>query len=167
MGAATSTLSPTSTSAPSNETTMPIAPAPLDPDQIVRLLRSSRLARIAFAVGGEPFVVTAELTTTADARMALEVEDPDAHARIDGRHVAIEVDGVLPTGARWSIVARGTAVARDDAATVAIRHHAIDAGDLTALPAPGHTFDVVPDAITGHLLTRGVVDDWFAGVPAS
>jgi hypothetical protein len=143
-------------------------PAPLDADRTVGLLRSSRLARVAFTVDDEPFLVTAAVTVAANGRMTLEVDDPDACAHLGGRHIAIEVDGqYASTGARWSVTSRGTAIAKDDAASTGGRFHRITDAPGTEQPDPGRTFVVVPTDIVGHLLAGGAVEDWFAGVPAS
>jgi len=139
-------------------------PVPLDPDQTVGLLHSSRLARVALTVDDEPLLVTAAVTVAPNGRMTLEVDDPEACVHLGGRHVAIEVDGQFPsTGARWSVTARGTAVACDAAGPTQGAISAPVAGRRDS----GQTFVVVPRDIIGHLVTRGVVEDWFAGVPAS
>jgi len=141
--------------------------APLDHDETVRLLRSSRLARVAYNVDGEPSVVAAAVTVTTSGRMTLAVDDPDAQAHLDGCHVAVEVDGSFPsTGARWSVVARGTAVAGDDASITRDRYE-MPTARWAPLPDRGQRFIVIPTEIVGHLLNHGAATDWFAGVPAS
>ena len=71
----------------------------------------------------------------------------DAHAlrRIDGRRVAVDVDGRAPRpGSGWYGVARGAA------------------RSVTC-----HQFDVVLSVMSGQRVGHPVADNWFAGVPAS
>jgi len=141
---------------------------PLDLDQTVLLLRSSRLARVAFTIDDEPSLVTAAVSMTHDGRMTLEVDDADARSHLDGSHVIVEVDGQFAsTGARWTVVARGTAVACDDAPSAAGRRCGVAAAPWASPPPTAQRFTVVPTTVVGHLLTRGATDGWFAGVPAS
>jgi hypothetical protein len=73
------------------------------------------------------------------------VDDAHALRHLDGRRVAIEVDGRAPRpGHGWYVVARGVA-------------RSVAAGQ----------FVVVPSALSGRRLRRPVADNWFAGVPAS
>jgi hypothetical protein len=143
----------------------PTVAARLDDDQARHLLYSSRLARVAFSVHGEPFVVAATVVVSPDCRMVLSTDDSYAVEHLDGRHVAVEVDGRFgATGASWYVVARGTAKIKQTA--VADHRH----GEPTAPwvpPQPCRTFVVAPTTITGQVLGHTEVDHWFAGVPAS
>ena len=117
----------------------------LDRADALRLLRDSHSARIGFSVDGEPFVVPATVSVEPDGRIDVYLDDAHALRHLDGRRVAVEVDGRAPRpGNGWYVVARGVAKS-----------------------VSGRQFVVVPSAMSGHRLGHPVADNWFAGVPAS
>ena len=135
-----------------------LAAAHLDDDQTLDLLRSSRLARVAFSVNGEPIVVAATVAVGADGRVVLTTDNVDAREHLAGQHVAVEVDGRFPaTGASWYVVVHGTATAGADR----------DATSAWGGPESMRTFVVVPASMDGQVLGHTETDRWFAGVPAS
>ena len=82
----------------------------LDRADALRLLRDSHSARIGFSVDGEPFVVPATVIVEADGRIDVYIDDAHALRHLDGRRVAVEVDGRAPRpGDGWYVVARGVA----------------------------------------------------------
>ena len=117
----------------------------LDRADALRLLRDSHSARIGFSVDGEPFVVPATVTVEPDGRIDIYLNDAHALRHLDGRRVAVEVDGRAPRpGCGWYVVARGVAKSVTD-----------------------RQFVVVPSVMSGHRVGQTVADNWFAGVPAS
>ena len=117
----------------------------LDRAHALRLLRDNHSARIGFSVDGEPFVVPATVSVDPDGRIDLYIDDAHAFRHLDGRLVAVEVDGRdMRSGNGWYVVARGVAES-----------------------VTGRRFVVVPSAMSGHRLGHHVADNWFAGVPAS
>ena len=89
-------------------------------------------------------------------------------AGLDGRKVAVEIDGHDPgLRAGWSVLVLGVARDVTDAADP-------DAVRLRSVPvdcwAPGERdrcFVVVPLSISGRVIPVGDDGDWFAGVPSS
>ena len=117
----------------------------LDPADTLRLLRTSRSARIAFAVGGEPVVVPTTVSVDPHRRIDVSTDDDQTLRHLDGRRVALEVDSHAPnprTG--WYIVVQGVAKAVND-----------------------RQFVVTPSTVSGHRLPGRTDDNWFAGVPES
>jgi hypothetical protein len=131
-------------------------------------LRRARVARIGYVDGEQPIIVPVNIATDDEARIVFRTDATGPLGALDGRRVAIEVDGydtAVRTG--WSILVQG--VARDITGATDVT-----AQRLQRLPvdcwAPGirdRLFVVLPLSITGRVIHVGADGDWFAGVPAS
>lgn len=138
-------------------------------EPLIRLrLARARFARLAFVDGDQPIVVPVNVRADDAERVVFRTAASGLLGGLDGRKVAIEIDGHDP-GLRsgWSVlvlgVARDVTVAGDpDAAR--LRAVAVDSW------APGdreRIFAVLPLSISGRVIPVGADGDWFAGVPGS
>lgn len=141
---------------------------PLDEAIIRDRLHRARVARIAYVDGDQPMVVPVNIAADESQHVVLRTAADSALARLDGRRVAIEIDG-YDAGMRsgWSILVQG--VARDiteapDADAQRWQRVTVDTW------APGlrdRRLVVLPLSITGRVIPLRADADWFAGVPGS
>ncbi len=146
----------------------PTKVAQLDKQLLQERLRRARVARIGYVEDDEPVIVPINVVVDDDERVVFCTAADSPLADLDGRRVAIEIDGIdPPRRSGWSILVRG--VARDVS-------NASDpeAARANALPvdcwAPGtrdRRFVVRPHSVTGRVIPVGPDGDWFAGVPGS
>ena len=140
----------------------------LDESLIRHRLRRARVARLGFVDADQPIVVPVNIATDDTERVVFHTAADGILGGLDGRKVAIEIDGHDPglrTG--WSVLVLG--VARDvtdapDPDAVALRAQPVDCW------APGERsrrFAVLPLSISGRVIPVGPDGDWFAGVPSS
>ncbi len=140
----------------------------LTPAVVNERLQRARVARIGYVDDDGPVIVPVNIAVDAEQRIVFRTVADGPLARLGGRQVAIEVDGIdAGRRAGWSILVRG--VARD----------VTDARDVTATTAraqpvdvwpPGvhdRTFVVVPLSTSGRAIPVGPDGDWFAGIPVS
>jgi nitroimidazol reductase NimA-like FMN-containing flavoprotein (pyridoxamine 5'-phosphate oxidase superfamily) len=142
--------------------------AHLDEALIRERLHRARLARLAFVDGEQPVILPVNIAVDEDGRIAYRTAADTPLAGLDGRRVALEIDGHDPASrSGWSVLVLG--VARDvtnaaDPGAVAGRRVPVDSW------APGSRDRVVlvlPLSITGRTVPPSDDADWFAGVPSS
>jgi nitroimidazol reductase NimA-like FMN-containing flavoprotein (pyridoxamine 5'-phosphate oxidase superfamily) len=140
----------------------------LDEALMYERLRRARFARIAYVDGDQPVVVPVNIATGEDQRVVLRTAADSALAGLDGRRVAIELDG-HDTGLRtgWSILVLGMARDITEAHDVDARRWRRIAVDTWAPGVRDRLLVVVPSSITGRVIRPGADGDWFAGVPGS
>jgi len=140
----------------------------LDESLLRDRLRRTRVARIGYVDDDQPIIVPINVATDDEARIVFRTDATGPLGALDGRRVALEVDGYDTTlRSGWSILVQG--VARDittasDVAAQRLRRLPLDCW------APGRRerlFVVLPIDITSRVIHTGAGDDWFAGVPAS
>jgi uncharacterized protein len=140
----------------------------LDEALIRDRLRRARVARVAFADGEQPLIFPVNVAVDDDQRIAFRTAIDSPLAGLDGRRVAVEVDGYdVATRSGWSVLVLG--VARDvteaaDPAAVASKRLPVDSW------APGprdRVVAVLPLSISGRNVPPADDADWFAGVPSS
>jgi nitroimidazol reductase NimA-like FMN-containing flavoprotein (pyridoxamine 5'-phosphate oxidase superfamily) len=140
----------------------------LDESLLLDRLRRTRVARIGYVDGDQPIIVPVNVATDDEARIVFRTDVTGPLGALDGRRVAIEVDGYDTTlRSGWSILVQG--IARDittasDVAAQRLRRLPVDCW------APGsreRMFVVLPLSLTSRVIQVGGDDDWFAGVPAS
>jgi nitroimidazol reductase NimA-like FMN-containing flavoprotein (pyridoxamine 5'-phosphate oxidase superfamily) len=140
----------------------------LDESLLRERLRRARVARIGYVDGDQPIIVPVNVATDDEARIVFRTAVTGPLSALDGRRVAIEVDGYDTTlRSGWSILVQG--VARDittasDVAAQRLRRLPVDCW------APGsreRMFVVLPLSLTSRVIHLGGGEDWFAGVPAS
>jgi len=140
----------------------------LDESLLRERLRRARVARIGFVDGDQPVIVPVNVTTDDEGRIVFRTGTTGPLGALDGRRVAIEVDGYDTTlRSGWSVLVQG--VARDITTATDVA-----AERLQRLPvdcwAPGsrdRIFVVLPLSITSRVIHGDAQGDWFAGVPAS
>jgi len=130
-------------------------------------LRRARVGRVGFVDGDQPMILPVNIAVD-DQGIAFRTAVDSPLAALDGRRVAIEVDGYDPaTRSGWSVLVLG--VARDvteaaDPGAVAARRMPVDSW------APGprdRVVIVLPLSISGRSVPPSADSDWFAGVPGS
>lgn len=140
----------------------------LDEALIRERLRRARLGRVSFVDGDQPVILPVNVAVDDEQRIAFRTAPDSPLAALDGRRVALEVDGFDPaTRSGWSVLVLG--VARDvtdaaDPAAVASRRVPVDSW------APGQrdrVLVVLPLSISGRHVPPSDDSDWFAGVPSS
>ena len=142
----------------------------LDRTEMLRLLRASPIARIAFTVDDQPYALPVNCACDDQGRVVFRTGDHSLLSGLSGRQVAVEVDGYDRTArAGWCVLVLGRAreiTADGDQATLRLRR-------LDVVPwAPGprdRWFVVDPGSISGRRVADpgGAVEGWFAGIPAS
>jgi nitroimidazol reductase NimA-like FMN-containing flavoprotein (pyridoxamine 5'-phosphate oxidase superfamily) len=136
--------------------------------EVQERLGRARLARLGFVDGDDPVIVPVNVVVDAEQRIVFRTSSSSALAELDGRRVAVEVDG-FDTAARagWSVLVRGVArdvSCGDDAVAQTARDANVDCW------APGErerTFVVLPLSVTGRVIPVGPDAGWFPGVPSS
>lgn len=142
----------------------------LEPAEMLRLLRATPVARIAFTVDDQPYALPVNCACDSDGRVVFRTGDHSRLGGLSGRQVAVEVDGYdASRRAGWCVLVLGRAreiTAGDDEATRRLRR-------LDVVPwAPGprdRWFVVDPVSMSGRRVADpgGTVAGWFAGVPSS
>jgi nitroimidazol reductase NimA-like FMN-containing flavoprotein (pyridoxamine 5'-phosphate oxidase superfamily) len=142
--------------------------AHLDESLIRHRLSRARVARLGFIDGDQPLIVPVNIAADDAERIVFHTASRGILGGLDGRKVAIEIDGHDPgLHSGWSVLVLGVARDVTDAADP-------DAARLRALPvdtwapgARGRCFAVLPLSITGRVIPVPGDSDWFAGVPSS
>ena len=142
----------------------------LDQAEMLRLLGSTPIARIAFTVGDQPHALPVNCACDSEGRVVFRTGDHSRLSELSGRQVAVEVDGYdLSAHAGWCVLVLGRAreiTGGTDEATRRLRR-------LDVVPwAPGRRdrwFVIEPESISGRRVADPSAADvgWFAGVPAS
>jgi uncharacterized protein len=140
----------------------------LDEPLLRERLGRSRVARIGYVDGDQPIIVPVNIATDDEAHIVFRTDVAGPLGGLDGRRVAIEVDGYdMSVRSGWSILVQG--VARDittasDVSAQRLRRLPVDCW------APGsreRLFVVLPLSITSRVIDVSADGDWFAGVPGS
>jgi nitroimidazol reductase NimA-like FMN-containing flavoprotein (pyridoxamine 5'-phosphate oxidase superfamily) len=145
-------------------------PGRLDRAEMLRLLRRSPIARIAFALDDQPYALPVNCACDDDGRVVFRTGDHSVLSGLSGSRVAVEVDGYDVTSrAGWCVLVTGVAREINDTMDRPTR----DLMRLDVVPwAPGERdrwFVVEPQTISGRRVAdpNGAVEGWFAGVPHS
>ena len=141
---------------------------PLDETLTRERLRHARFARLAYVDGEQPVVVPVNIVADETQHVMLRTAAESALADLDGRRVAVEIDGHdNATRSGWSILVRGVARDVTDAADVEARRWQHVTVDTWAPGVRDRLIVVLPLSITGRVIATNVDSDWFAGVPGS
>ena len=142
----------------------------LDHAEMLRLLRASPIARIAFTVDDQPYALPVNCACDEHGRVVFRTGDHSLLSGLAGRQVGVEVDGYDVTErAGWCVLVLGQAseiTAGGDQAAHRLRR-------LDVVPwAPGprdRWFVVDPQSMSGRRVADpgGAVAGWFAGIPSS
>jgi Pyridoxamine 5'-phosphate oxidase len=134
--------------------------------EIMSRLARAHVARLAFEALDGPHVALIDVSTDREGRIVFCTGDDPQLDDLDGRTVAIEIDGcdaAIEHG--WYITTVGTArTISADAALAALRAHHRDRHQDTV----GRWIVVESHAFTGRRERyAAAADGWFAGVPGS
>ncbi len=142
----------------------------LDHAEMLRLLRASPIARIAFTVDDQPYALPVNCACDEHGRVVFRTGDHSLLSGLAGRQVGVEIDGYDVTSrAGWCVLVLGRAseiTAGGDQTTQRLRR-------LDVVPwAPGprdRWFVVDPHSMSGRRVADpgGSVAGWFAGIPSS
>ena len=140
----------------------------LDETVVRDRLRRADLARIAYVDGDQPVIVPVNIVADESEHVLLRTAAGGPLAALDGRRVAIEIDGHEP-GERsgWSILVRGVARDVTDAPDIEARRWQRTTVDTWAPGVRDRLIVVLPLSITGRAIPLGAGGGWFAGVPGS
>lgn len=140
----------------------------LDQSLLYERLRRARVARIGYVDADQPIVVPVNVASDDEARIVFRTDSTGPLSSLDGRRVAIEIDGYETTlRSGWSILVQG--VARDITTATDVAAQRVQRLPLDCW-APGsreRLFMVLPLSITSRVIHVPTDSDWFAGVPAS
>jgi hypothetical protein len=150
----------------------PTQPGPkvphLDEVLVRERLRRARVARLGYADGEDPVIVPVNVAVDDEERIVFRTTGDGPLAALDGRRVAIEIDGIdAPRRSGWSILVRGVARDVTEAPDVVAARARTVPVDCWAPGPRDRTFVVLPIAITGRVIPVGPDGDWFAGIPSS